>query len=129
VDPRGDTRSSRPFTATETEIETDGAGCTVAARHVGGRLVVSLAGELDAAAALRTRRAIEDLTTRSDAASVIVDCTALSFLDAAGLRTVLAIADTATQRGQRLRMANLRRLHHEILVRTGNAWLAAHRHT
>jgi hypothetical protein len=40
------------------------------------------------------------------------------------LRALAALARDASRCGLRVRLTNLRRLHHEVLTCTGNTWLA-----
>ena len=70
-----------------------GERLTLTLRHEGDALVVEAFGELDVASAPVLTRAVDDL---SPAPAVIFDVSHLSFVDAGGLRALLALtADDA----------------------------------
>jgi anti-sigma B factor antagonist len=65
----------------------------------GGRTVVQVAGELDMATGPQLARALESVIGSSGTTEVIIDMAALCFLDACGLRAIVA----AHRRAQHLR--------------------------
>jgi anti-anti-sigma factor len=57
--------------------------------------VVGLIGELDAATAPDLQELLEDLLLRRHATEIVIDLTALSFLDSSGLKVFLRTARLA----------------------------------
>lgn len=81
-------------------------------------LHLRLAGELDIATAGDLREAITVLSAR-DLANLCLDLTDLDFLDAAGLRALLATHRLVTEHGGRLVLTGLRPLTRRMLRITG----------
>jgi stage II sporulation protein AA (anti-sigma F factor antagonist) len=75
--------------------------CTV--REVDGLVVVETAGEIDLAVADRWRAAIEAGITAG--AHVVLDCSAITFMDSMGLRVLVQVADLAKETGAELTLA------------------------
>jgi len=71
-----------------------------------GHVVVSLRGDLDLAAAPRVRAALSDALALDR--NVVVDCSALEFLDSAGLGTLIAARTRARCAGGSLLLAGVR---------------------
>jgi anti-sigma B factor antagonist len=82
-----------------------------------GRFVVTLAGELDLAAAEGFWAELEPLI--EPAGVVVLDGTELSFLDSSGLRILLLANGRATQLGARLRLVAPQRAVRRTLQLTG----------
>lgn len=65
------------------------------------RLVIALAGELDLVHAARLEEVFEDPSVASSR-MLVLDLERVGFIDSTGLRAILAVADAAGGRGQRL---------------------------
>jgi anti-anti-sigma factor len=68
-------------------------------RHNGGRVVLTLAGELDMASAERLQQAIDDEGLRAET-SVVLNLEGLQFIDSTGLRVMLGAFERCRARGQ-----------------------------
>ncbi|MFE9370320.1 STAS domain-containing protein [Streptomyces sp. NPDC006711] len=73
------------------------------ARTVGSTIIIELHGELDMLAHRELGPRIRTLVCRGDA-DVVVDLTAVTFLDAGGIRLLLAIRDQVARRDGVLRL-------------------------
>ena len=92
-------------------------GLSVERSHDDGELVLDLDGEID----LATSPLLEQrLTQVTDGKHVVLDCSAVDFLDSSGLRVMLRHADRLGRTGGSLR---LRRPSHAVrqLLRVANA--------
>jgi anti-sigma B factor antagonist len=69
----------------------------ITSRQDGGRVVLSLEGELDLATAEMLEQAMEGLAPES---MVVLDLEHLKFIDSTGLRSVLAALERCRRRGQ-----------------------------
>ncbi|KAB1911097.1 STAS domain-containing protein [Micromonospora sp. AMSO31t] len=69
-----------------------------------GRLVVSLVGDLDMAAAPAFDRAVDAVLDRPDLVEILVDLGAVTFLDSTGVAALLRAAAEAVGRGATLRV-------------------------
>jgi anti-anti-sigma factor len=69
----------------------------IATRRDGGRIVLSLEGELDLATAELLEQAMEGV---ADDSMVVLDLEGLTFIDSTGLRGVLAALERCRGRGQ-----------------------------
>jgi anti-anti-sigma factor len=74
---------------------------TIRVAHRDDGCVLSLSGELDLSGVDRLRRELEQAEA-SDARSIVVDLSALEFLDSSGLNELLAAQQRASTDGDRL---------------------------
>lgn len=92
--------------------------CEVGDTAPGGARVVTVRGEVDLATApeleVSVRRALEDAPD-----GVVLDLTALSFIDSSGLRALVALSKDAKSRGASLALRNLPRHAQRVLELTG----------
>jgi anti-anti-sigma factor len=85
-----------------------------------GRAVVHVAGAVDIASAVAFHQILLDAdSTRPD--EIVVDMASMTFLDCAGVATVMAVRGRMMARGGRLRVRNARRLVKRVLEVTGVA--------
>jgi stage II sporulation protein AA (anti-sigma F factor antagonist) len=68
-----------------------------------GRVLVTVAGEVDLAAADSLRSELEQHISGAD--TVVVDCAGITFIDSTGLRTLIEAAQRAKEAGTRFRLA------------------------
>jgi anti-anti-sigma factor len=87
--------------------------------HEDGGVTVALAGELDLEGA-EALKGFRVLASRYDADQLTLDCAALTFVDAAGLRVLLA-ALQAFERNASPRLVNVPRAVQRVLDVTGAA--------
>jgi anti-anti-sigma factor len=78
-------------------------GFQIGTVRVGADTVVTVSGELDLASADQLWQELEPHLGR--AGTVVLDCTALTFLDSTGLRVLLRAAQQAAANGGRFRAA------------------------
>lgn len=78
----------------------------------GGRTVVRLRGEVDAA--LRTEASLSMAEALASTAPIVVDTEAVTFIDSSGLAFILQLHLAATETGQAL---TLRDPHREVLAK------------
>ena len=83
-----------------------------------GVLSVRVDGRIDGSTALAFREAIETAIADRDRA-VIVNCEGLSYIGSAGLRTVLAIAKTVSNRDARFALFSLSEPVQKIFEKSG----------
>jgi anti-sigma B factor antagonist len=69
------------------------SGFEAVARHQGESLDVTLLGELDMAATFKLESDLERLLARDNVRRLVLDLAGLTFVDSAGLGTLLAIRD------------------------------------
>jgi anti-sigma B factor antagonist len=78
---------------------------SVEVAETNGRLVVTVAGEVDLAASDVLRDELERHI--ADAETVVVDCTGITFIDSTGLRAFIDAARRAETAGARFRLAGV----------------------
>lgn len=70
------------------------------------KIVVTLEGELDTAAAIETEQVLQPLY-KSDGRNVVIDCTALEYIASSGLRILISILKGAKANGSKVVMRNM----------------------
>jgi anti-anti-sigma factor len=76
-----------------------GGDLRLRSRMCGATLEVMVSGELEMAAAFKLERELEELLAARDTRKVVLDLAEVTFIDSAGLGTLLAIRERATQLG------------------------------
>ena len=113
-DPRGQPRDTLP--ARENIVPT---GFEAVARHRGGSLDVALVGELDMAATFKLESDLERQLAKDDVRRLAFDLTGLTFIDSAGLGTLLAIRDRTQDLGIEMALTNISAPVRRILEMSG----------
>lgn len=107
-------------------IEVSDESVTVTARQIDNAVVLKVIGELDLAAAPHLGTAVSHALDDPDAAAVVVDLTAVTFLSSSGITTLITAHQHAVQRGRPLRVVIGRcRNVLRALQLTGVDWLLA----
>lgn len=91
---------------------------TTSIQEIDGKLVATLCGELDTAAALETEKALEPLL-HSEGKEVILDCSKLEYIASSGLRILLSILKQAKSVGSRVVLKNVNDVVRDVLELTG----------
>lgn len=91
---------------------------TTSIQEIDGKLVATLCGELDTAAALETEKALEPLL-HSEGKEVILDCSQLEYTASSGLRILLSILKQAKSVGSRVVLKNVNDVVRDVLELTG----------
>lgn len=91
---------------------------TTSIQEIDGKLVATLCGELDTAAALETEKALEPLL-HSEGKEVILDCSQLEYIASSGLRILLSILKQAKSVGSRVVLKNVNDVVRDVLELTG----------
>lgn len=91
---------------------------TTSIQEIDGKLVATLCGELDTAAALETEKALEPLL-HSEGKEVILDCSQLEYIASSGLRILLSILKQAKSVGTRVVLKNVNDVVRDVLELTG----------
>ena len=94
-------------------------GLTLRSHVRGATLEVMLSGELDMAAAFKLETELDGLLAAPDTQAVVLDLAEVTFIDSAGLGTLLAIRDRAKQLGIDLEIARVSDRVQRILDATG----------
>ena len=74
--------------------------------HLEDKIMVTLKGELDTAAATEVSEKLEPLYT-ANGKDVVIDCTELEYISSSGLRILISILKGAKNGGSRVVMKNL----------------------
>ena len=82
------------------------------------RIIATLSGELDTAAAQQTEEALAPLLD-SKGREIIIDCTELEYISSSGLRVLLRILKQAQSVGSRVVLKNVNEVIHDVLELTG----------
>ena len=82
------------------------------------RLIATLSGELDTAAAKETEKALAPLL-ESKGKEIMIDCTELEYISSSGLRVLLAILKQAKSVGSRVVLKNVNEVIRDVLELTG----------
>jgi len=80
-------------------------------------ITVSVAGDVDLSTVADLDHAV--LAAVADATDVVVDLAAVTFIDSAGINTLLKSRRLADERGRRFRIANATGVVHDVLDLTG----------
>lgn len=75
-------------------------------QEIEGRIIATLSGELDTAAAMEVEKSLQPLY-ESDGRDIIIDCTELEYIASSGLRIMLSILKQAKAHGSRLILRNV----------------------
>ena len=87
-------------------------------QEIDGRLVVTLSGELDTAAAAEAEAALKPLL-ESNGRDVVIDCTELEYIASSGLRILLSILKKVKADGGRVTLKNVNEVIRDVLELTG----------
>ena len=82
------------------------------------RIIASLSGELDTAAAQETEKALMPLLN-SNGKGIVIDCTELEYISSRGLRVLLSILKQAKSVGSRVVLKNVNEVIRDVLDLTG----------
>jgi anti-anti-sigma factor len=85
----------------------------------GARVDVKVGGELDMAAAFKLETELDGLLAAPDTQAVVLDLADVTFIDSAGLGTLMAIRERAQQLGIDLAVARVSERVQRILDATG----------
>ena len=91
---------------------------TTSIQELDGRLVATLSGELDTAAALETEKALQPLLG-CEGKDIVIDCTSLEYISSSGLRILLGILKQAQSVGSRVVLKNVNDVIRDVLDLTG----------
>ncbi len=87
-------------------------------QEIDGKIVASLSGELDTAAAQETEQALQPLL-KSEGKEIVIDCTDLEYIASSGLRILLSILKQAKAVGSRVVLKNVNEVVRDVLELTG----------
>ena len=87
-------------------------------QELDGRLVATLSGELDTAAAEETDKKLQPLLDNKGK-DIVIDCTQLEYISSSGLRILLGILKKARSVGTRVIMRNVNEVVRDVLDMTG----------
>ncbi len=82
------------------------------------RIVATLSGELDTAAAPETEQALQPLLNVAGK-TIVIDCTSLEYISSSGLRILLGILKKAQANGSRVVLKNVNEVIKDVLDLTG----------
>lgn len=71
-----------------------------------GKIVATLAGEMDTAAAMEVEQVLQPLY-KSDGRDVIIDCSGLEYIASSGLRILISILKGAKAAGSKVTMRHM----------------------
>lgn len=71
-----------------------------------GKIVATLAGELDTAAAMEVEQVLQPLY-KSDGRDVVIDCSELEYIASSGLRILISILKGAKAAGSKVTMLHM----------------------
>ena len=91
---------------------------TTKVEEIDGKLVATLVGELDTAAAAETEKALMPLLN-SEGKEIIIDCTGLEYIASSGLRLLLGILKKAQDVGSHVVLKNVNDVVKDVLDLTG----------
>lgn len=91
---------------------------TTRIEEIDGKLVATLIGELDTAAAPETEKALQPLFD-SKGKDIVIDCTELEYIASSGLRLLLGILKQAQEVGSRVVLKNVNDVVKDVLDLTG----------
>lgn len=96
-------------------------------RRVGGADVFALAGELDRDASAELRERLVSATASSTAATIVLDLSGVTFIDAGCVRVIMGVWDATTDRGQELRVEGLHGIPDKVFDILGLKPILVHR--
>lgn len=91
---------------------------TTKVEQIDGKLVATLVGELDTAAAAETEKALMPLLN-ADGKEIIIDCTGLEYIASSGLRLLLGVLKKAQDVGSHVVLKNVNDVVKDVLDLTG----------
>ena len=91
---------------------------TTSIQEIDGKLVATLSGELDTAAAPETEKALQPLL-ETQGKDIVIDCTELEYIASSGLRILLGILKKAKEVGSRVVLKNVNDVIKDVLDLTG----------
>ena len=91
---------------------------TTSIQEIDGKLVATLSGELDTAAAPETEKALQPLLD-AQGKDIVIDCTELEYIASSGLRILLGILKKAKEVGSRVVLKNVNDVIKDVLDLTG----------
>lgn len=91
---------------------------TTTIQELDGKIVATLTGELDTAAAQETEKALQPLL-QSEGKDIVIDCTSLEYIASSGLRILLSILKQAKAVGSRVVLRNVNDVIRDVLDLTG----------
>ena len=90
----------------------------ITVQEIEGKLVATLAGEMDTAAAVEAETALQPLFERSGK-DVVLDCTELEYIASSGLRVLLNVLKKVKAGGSRITLKNVNEVIRDVLELTG----------
>lgn len=87
-------------------------------QEIDGKIVASLSGELDTAAAQEAEKALQPLLS-CEGKEIVIDCTNLDYIASSGLRIFLSILKQAKGVGSRVVLKNVNDVIRDVLELTG----------
>lgn len=87
-------------------------------KEIEGKILVSLSGELDTAAATEVEAALKPLM-ENDGKDIVIDCSELEYIASSGLRILLGILKKAKSVGSRVALKNVNDIISDVLKMTG----------
>jgi len=91
---------------------------TTTIQEIDGKLVATLCGDLDTAAAPAAEKDLQPLM-ESGGKEIVIDCTKMDYIASSGLRLFLAILKQAKASGSRVVLKNVNEVVHDVLELTG----------
>lgn len=91
---------------------------TTTIQEIDGKIVATLCGELDTAAAQEAEKALQPLLN-SHGKEIVIDCTSLDYIASSGLRIFLSILKQAKGVGSRVVLKNVNDVIRDVLDLTG----------
>lgn len=91
---------------------------TTRVEEIDGKLVATLIGELDTAAAAETEKALQPLMD-CKGKDIVFDCTELEYIASSGLRLLLGILKHAQSQGSHVVLKNVNDVVKDVLDLTG----------
>ena len=87
-------------------------------QEIDGKLVATLCGELDTAAAPEAEIALQPLL-KAQGKDILIDCTDLEYIASSGLRLLLSVLKQAQPVGSRVTLKNVNEVVRDVLDLTG----------
>lgn len=87
-------------------------------KEIEGKMLVTLSGELDTAAAPEVEAALKPLT-ECEGKDIVIDCSELEYIASSGLRILLGILKKAKAVGSRVVLKNVNDIISDVLKMTG----------
>ena len=91
---------------------------TTSVQEIDGKMVATLCGELDTAAAPLAEKALQPLL-ECKGKDIVIDCTELEYIASSGLRLLLGVLKQAKSSGSRVVLKNVNEVVKDVLDLTG----------